>query len=177
MKRQIICSDIVEVPSDALIYSTNVRLTLTGGVGAALLKKFGFPVQIGLQNQSSSSGRHLAEVGDIIENKIAGGPWKKVFHTIATDEMYHTDPDVVRSILKRCFRRCAENGDVLSVTCSALGSGYGDLDLAVFATIAEETCRQFDSSVIESFSIVSCDSAECDVLRSVVAADWTLTNG
>lgn len=130
-------------------------------------------MQIALQNQSPGSGRHLAEVGDIIENKITGGPWKKVFHTIATDEIYHTDPAVVRSILLRCFRRCVESGDVLSITCSALGSGYGDLDLAVFGAIAEDTCRQFDDSCIERFSIVSCDPAECNVLRNAAARDWT----
>src|SRR4051812_17273539 len=108
MKKQVVCANIVEIASDALIYSTNVRLALTGGVGLALLRKFGIGVQIELQSKSLGTGRQLAEVGEIIESKIAGGPWRHVFHTVATDEVYHTEPAIVRSILQRCLKRSAQ---------------------------------------------------------------------
>ena len=175
MKRSIVCADIVEVPSDALIYSTNVGLMLTGGVGAALLRKFGVRTQIDLQSRSIGTGRQLAEVGEIIQSPIAGAPWKKVFHTIATDEAYRTDPIVVRSILKRCLKICAEATDVKTITCSALGAGYGDLDLVLFASMAEELCREFDDSPIDGFSVVSYDPKECETLLRSTPSNWNMT--
>ena len=179
MQRHILHSDIVDVPADAMIYSTNIRLTLTGGVGVALLKKFGIGVQIALQNASVGTGRHMAEVGDVFETTISAAPWKKVFHTIATDELYHTNAEVVRSILQRCLRRCLELDHVRNITCSAIGSGYGDLDLHVFASIAEDVCSQFEHTALNTFSIVSFDVSDykkiCEAASSV--GRWIPKNG
>lgn len=179
MKRSIICRDIVELPSDALIYSTNVRLMLTGGVGAAILKKFGIRVQIELQDQSLGSGRQMADVGEVLETRIPGSPWKRVFHTIATDEMYRTDPQVVRAILLRCLRRCAESADLRAITCSALGAGYGDLELTAFVAIADEVCSEFEDSGIQSFAVVSRDPDEFGKLLAVAATfpKWRTNEG
>lgn len=133
MKRFIQCADIVKVPADAMIYSTNMRLTLTGGVGAALLREFGIGVQIALQSQSPASGRQQAEVGDVLQVPVATGRWKRVFHTIATDELYCTKASTVQSILRRCLQQCVDAKDVRTITCSALGCGYGDLDIVEFS--------------------------------------------
>lgn len=70
MKRRILHADITKIASDAMIYSTNVRLTLTGGVGAALFREFGVGVQIDLHNSPLGTGRELAEVGDVFETQI-----------------------------------------------------------------------------------------------------------
>jgi O-acetyl-ADP-ribose deacetylase (regulator of RNase III) len=170
MKLQILCADIATVASDTLIYSTNVRLAWTGGVGAALAVRFGIGVQIDLQSQSSGTGRQLAEVGDIFDCRIEGGPWRHVFHTIATDELYHTKPEVVRSLLRRCLQRCAQKGDVRSITCSPLGAGYGDLEIPEFAAIAHAVYREFSHASIDQFTIVTNDPKEAELLASTLAA-------
>jgi O-acetyl-ADP-ribose deacetylase (regulator of RNase III) len=170
MKLDVLWANIATVPSDALIYSTNARLTLTGGVGAALLARFGIRVQIDLHNHLPGTCRPSAAVGDIIECRIDGGPWRHVFHTIATDELYHTKPDVVRSILRGCPQRCVKAGHVHSITCSPLGAGYADLDVAAFATLGHETCRDFSESSIEGFTIVTNDPKGAEVLASTFRA-------
>ena len=164
MKRKIVHADIVEVTADVLIYSTNTRLALTGGVASALLGKFGIGVQIVLHGESLGTGRQMAEVGDVFVTSIVGSPWKNVFHTIATDEIYHTEEDAVRSILRACFRKCAASSDLQTIVCSALGTGYGDLDLATFLTIAHQVCDEFDRSGIVSFSVVVRESDEFKTL-------------
>lgn len=176
MNRSITQGNIIDVPADALVYSTNVQLMLTGGVGAALLARFGIHVQIDLQSRSLGGGRQLADVGEVLETQISGSPWKHVFHTIATNEAYHTEPDVVRSVLRSCLRRSVQAGDVASIVCSALGTGYGDLDLARFIQIAEEVCREFDNSPLQDFAIVCRDAAECEALRrgAVGFGGWAL---
>jgi O-acetyl-ADP-ribose deacetylase (regulator of RNase III) len=164
MKRTIRCADIVTVRSDAMIYSTNVRLALTGGVGAALVKQYGIGVQIDLQDQSLGTGRQMADVGEVIETRITDAPWKRVFHTIATDELYHTAPSSVRDILRTCFKKCAASASIKTITCSALGTGYGNLELPAFMAIADEVSRDFMGSGFSSFTVVVRDSAEYQVL-------------
>jgi O-acetyl-ADP-ribose deacetylase (regulator of RNase III) len=156
----LVHNDIAEVTADALIYSTNIRLALTGGVGAALLRKFGIGMQIQLQDASLGSGRQMAEVGEVFETCVGGSPWKRIFHTIATDELYRTDPGVVENILRGCLHRCALAGDIHSVVSSALGAGYGDLDIATFVQIASRVCGEFHGSSIQNFSLVVFDQDE-----------------
>jgi O-acetyl-ADP-ribose deacetylase (regulator of RNase III) len=99
-----------------------------------------------------------------------------VFHTIATDEQYHTDPETVRSILRRCFRQCCQRTDISSITSSALGCGYGDLDLKQFAMIADEVSREWEESKIQQFTVVIQDSSEYEKLASALMQmkGWTI---
>ncbi len=151
MKRQLTNLNIVDVQADALVYSTNVQLLLTGGVGAALVARFGMRIQDALE---VAAGKPTAQVGDVFETSLPGVPWKLVFHTIATDKLYCTRPDIVTSILRKCFRRCVELGSIRSLITSPLGCGYGDLDLAQFLQIANQISAEFDKSTIETFAIV-----------------------
>lgn len=177
MKRYIIHADIVTVEADALIYSTNVRLALTGGVGAALVREYGIGIQIALQDQSLGTGRQLADVGEVFTTWIAGAPWKRVFHAIATDEQYHTEAARVRAILRACFRRCEESNDLRTIVCSVLGAGYGDLDPCAFLLISNQVCDEFDYGAITSFAVVVHDPEEYALLvdASTRLRDWGKT--
>jgi O-acetyl-ADP-ribose deacetylase (regulator of RNase III) len=175
MERLIINANIVDVKADALIYSTNVQLVLTGGVGAALMQKCGWGIQNDLLSCSPGSGRRMAEVGDVFETRSAEYPWKIVFHTVVTNELYHTQPDTVLRVLRRCVRRCAELEDIKSVVTSPLGAAYGDLDLEPFVRIADQVCDLFDQSTIQTFSIVCRDVEEFDKLKNAtknINSNW-----
>lgn len=132
MKRRLLLGDITGVEADALVYSTNVQLMLSGGVGASLVRRYGPSFQEELYRCIDSSGRKLAEVGEIFTTSPSQCPWKIVFHTVATDPLYNTDTVVVDSILTRCFDSCIHAGDIQSIVFSPLGTGYGDLPLEKF---------------------------------------------
>jgi hypothetical protein len=51
-------ADLLEAPSDALVYSTNVGLHLSGGVGAQLLERYSWGLQERLH--ACLEGRRLA---------------------------------------------------------------------------------------------------------------------
>jgi len=167
MERLVINANIVDVEADALVYSTNTQLALTGGVGAALMQKCGWGIQSDLQSCSQGMGRKMAEVGDVFETQSRNYPWKIIFHTVATDELYHTDPSTVSYILKRCVRRCAELGSIKSLITSPLGAGYGDLDLDTFVRTADQVCDEFGGSAIQTLAIVCNDVEEFQRLRSI----------
>jgi len=164
MRCKIICSNIVNVPADALIYSTNVGLALTGGVGAALRSKFGLGVQMDLIEAFKKSKKIQASVGDVFMTRLPYTSWKVVFHTIATSEDCYTAPETVSGILQACLSRCVKEADVSSVVCSPLGSGFGDLPVNIFCEIVESTLSDYAGTSIEAFSIVCNDQLQYEGL-------------
>ena len=155
MKLGILNADIVSVTADALIYSTNVQLMLSGGVGACLLEKFGNQFQNELYRQIDSSGRKLAEVGEVFITEPKDTPWQVVYHTIATDPLYYTDPKVVRSIIQSCLEDC-RNRKLTTIVMSPLGAGYGDLELGEFIQIVSDEAAKAEATGVENLTIC-CD--------------------
>ena len=171
MKRSILQADIVEVTADALIYSTNVQLMLSGGVGACLLKKFGPQFQNDLYRKIDQERRKLAEVGEVFFSDMSDGPWRVIVHSVATDPFYHTDPEVVRTILRQALANLAERGDVHTVVMSPLGAGYGDLKIQTFLYLVTEESSRFEQSGIEPL-IVCCDFEP--TIRELITASHVL---
>jgi O-acetyl-ADP-ribose deacetylase (regulator of RNase III) len=157
MKRSFIESDIVEVNADALIYSTNYQLMLSGGVGACLYQKFGNQFQNDLYRKIDSLGRKCANIGEVFFSEMHEGPWKVIVHTVATDPFYHTDPAIVRTILRQTFAHLANCPAVKSVVMSPLGAGYGDLPIDTFLKIVTDESRAYEDSTIEHL-MICCDS-------------------
>lgn len=157
MQRNILKADIVEVEADALIYSTNVQLMLSGGVGACLLKKLGPSFQNELYRKIDMELRKLADVGEVFYSEMSECPWKLVVHTIATDPFYYTDPEVVRSILKKAFSELSGRQNINSVVMSPIGAGYGDLNIEVFLDLVSQESAKYEESSIKQL-IVCCDS-------------------
>lgn len=159
MRRLIRNANAIEVAGDALLYSTNTQLALTGGVGAALLSRFGLGIQQGL---SRAANGKTVKVGALFETSVPGLPWRRIFHSIATDEHYHTEPNVVSGILSRCFARCGELGYSRLVT-SALGTGYGDLGLVEFVRILDLALEDAPACMKE-ICVVCLDRSEYEKL-------------
>lgn len=152
-------SDITTENADALIYSTNVQLMLSGGVGACLLEKFGTKFQDVLLKCVDSTERQLADVGEVFMTPLDFCPWKVVFHTVATDPLYNTNPKVVHSIIAQCLSECINLGEVKTIVTSPLGAGYGDLPFSKFLDIVSDFSFLPEMHLIESFT-VCCDDAD-----------------
>lgn len=150
-------ANIVEVDSDAMIYSTNTRLTLTGGVGAALVREYGPEIQSRLINSSHGSGFELAEVGDVISVKTDAMPWRLLIHTVVTDGSYIADPKVVSSVIKKSLNLCIANGCVVRVTLSELGAGYGSLSKEQFYEILEKVTADTRYQAIQELIVCNLD--------------------
>lgn len=127
--------NLLDEPADALIYSTNILLNMTGGVGAQLLHRYGSSLQKELHAFLKTKAQHVMSRGDILDFKLPSMPWKKVFHTLPCDAMYHTNPEIVGDIIKRCLRICLQSGSIKKVAMSALGTGYGDLSMDEFISV------------------------------------------
>ncbi len=142
--------DILDINSDALVYSTNQNLSLSGGVGACLLHKYGYELQSILDRALSKSGVDTVCVGTIVEGHSQSMPWRRVFHTVATDLDYNTDFGVVKNIVREVLERCELDHAINSITFSALGCGYGSGKYTEFLYLLNDVLKDYS---IETFSV------------------------
>jgi O-acetyl-ADP-ribose deacetylase (regulator of RNase III) len=124
--------DILDVPADVLICSANVSLNLSGGVGGALLLRYGDAMQRHLREMLTATERQFVSQGDLVETPACRTPYRAVLHAVAVDAFYESNEDVVRSLVRRGLQRAAELG-ARRVALAALATGYGHLPVEEFA--------------------------------------------
>jgi len=127
--------DVVDVDADALIFSTNEHLFLSGGAGASLLGVHGKPLQLAMHRALASSGVKVAPRGSVFEIKPAESWSSRLFAVVAADGFYETSGEDTRDALERVLARCAEIPGIRTVTTTALGTGYGNMEIEDFVTI------------------------------------------
>ena len=145
--------DVVECSADALIYSTNVLLNCSGGVGSTLMTRYGNHIQSDLHQLLQAAGKKFASRGDVYEFVSEGMPYKMVFHTVPCDGFYETSREIVTEIMVRCLERCVELGEIRSIAISALASGYGNMEVSEFLQISSEVLSRSKYGLIESATI------------------------
>jgi O-acetyl-ADP-ribose deacetylase (regulator of RNase III) len=75
--------NIIDEPADVLICSANPHLTLSGGVGADLLGRFGLAMQVALEHVVRQRTPHYIQRGEIIPYSDSTLPYRAVLHAVA----------------------------------------------------------------------------------------------
>lgn len=123
--------DVFDVAADCLVCSANVFLTLSGGVGGELLRRYGPATQRPLEDYLHLRGLRYVERGAVIETRPPGVPYRLVLHAVAVDGMYDSTPDVVRQVVRQALT-CSAAAGCRAVAMPALATGYGHLDFDAF---------------------------------------------
>lgn len=92
--------DILDEPADVLICSANVFLNLSGGVGGAILLRYGDSMQRELHEWLARQNRKFAERGELIATSSCGTPYKVVLHAVAVNGFYESSPQIVRELVE-----------------------------------------------------------------------------
>ncbi len=132
MKWSVTHGDILNVPSDVLVCSANVFLNLSGGVGGAILLRYGDAMQRELHGILADQNRRFVEQGEVVKTSPCGLPYKAVIHAVAVDGFYQSSPQVVRAVVTKSLL-LATSFDAHRVALTALATGYGKLTLRKFA--------------------------------------------
>ena len=160
--------DIFEVSADALICSANVFLTLSGGVGGELMRRYGSVMQDRLTSYlKEHSLRHVTR-GTVIAVDAAGTPYRVILHAVAVDGMYESSPEVVAGVTRRALLMANEYG-AASAVMPALATGYGKLSMQQFIAGVQATARQ--TIGVDRVTVAMRDDTMADRLRD------TLTTG
>jgi O-acetyl-ADP-ribose deacetylase (regulator of RNase III) len=150
-KRRIRQGDIVDATADAIVFSSNEHLFLSGGAGASLLGLHGDPLQKAMHRALAITGKKVAQRGSVFEIEPAETWSSRLFAVVAADGFYETSKDDTRSALERVLSCCAELPEVKTVATTALGTGYGNMEIEDFVEIF---CGIEVPASIESFELV-----------------------
>ena len=145
--------DVVDCFADALIYSTNVFLNCSGGVGSTLMSRYGEHFQEDLHNLLKDSDVKYAAQGSVYEMVSSGMPYKAIFHTVPCDGFYDTSTEIVTDVLKQSLDACVRRVDISSVAISLLASGYGKMEPDEFLRIASDVLSSDEYSSIDRATI------------------------
>jgi O-acetyl-ADP-ribose deacetylase len=166
MKWSIRHGDILDIQADVLICSANPYLNLSGGVGGALLIRYGAGLQAALHEYLHSLNRKFVERGAIVETGPCGSLYRAILHAVAVDVFYDSSPQIVTDIVNRCLVRSAELG-ARTVSLTALATGYGRLTIPEFAQAILQI-KQKSYSSIEEVIITVRKQDEAEDLMSIL---------
>ena len=96
MRWQLKHADLLHEPAEALIVSANPQLNLSGGVGAALLNRYGQDVQTELHYHLKKIGQRYVQPTEVVPTFGGGVPYKVVLHAVAKDVKAWLAPPVPR---------------------------------------------------------------------------------
>lgn len=131
MRWSVHLGDLLDVPADVLVCSGNVYLNLSGGVGGALLLRYGPAMQEHLHRQLKDLGVRHVPRGTIVPVPPCGTPYRTVIHAVGVDGAYETSVEILREIVERCLAEAARQGTT-TVALTAIGTGYGRMTAADF---------------------------------------------
>jgi O-acetyl-ADP-ribose deacetylase (regulator of RNase III) len=124
--------NIVDEPTDVLVCSANPHLTLSGGVGADLLVRYGSAMQSALQEIVRHRTPHFIPQGEVVPYSDPTLPYRAVLHAVAVDGWYDSSPKIIEQTVTAALRMAAGYG-AKRVALAALATGFGHLTLAEFA--------------------------------------------
>jgi O-acetyl-ADP-ribose deacetylase (regulator of RNase III) len=123
--------DILDLPADVLVCSANVFLNLSGGVGGALLLRYGDAMQKELHRLLAGQNRRFVQQGEVIATGSCGSPYRAVLHAVAVDGFYGSSPGIVGRVVAKSLEMASSFG-AETVAMTALATGYGRLSMTQF---------------------------------------------
>ena len=115
-----------------LVCSANPHLTLSGGVGADLLARYGTAMQVALEKVVRQRTPHFIPQGEVIPYTDTVLPYRAVLHAVAIDGWYDSSPRIIKQTITTALRMAAGYA-ARRVALTALATGFGHLSLAEFA--------------------------------------------
>ncbi len=95
-------------------------------------------------------GIKVAPRGSVFEIEPAA-TWGRMFAVVAANGFYETSREDTEAAVREVLRRCAEIDGVKTVAITALGTGYGNMEIEDFVVIF---CRAEIPASLESVQLI-----------------------
>jgi O-acetyl-ADP-ribose deacetylase (regulator of RNase III) len=162
-------ADLLDIVADGLLCSANPSLNLSGGIGGAILLKYGDAMQTFLHEQLRAQGVRTVPPGTVVLSPPFGLPHRDVAHAVAIDVFYETNADLIWSTYQTAFAQLSAAG-CRSIAASCLGCGYGRFPPADFAAVAR---RLFATDIpnVDQVTLATTNRELAEALEAVLLAN------
>lgn len=145
MRASIFAGDITDAEVDALCTSTNPRLSLMMGTGAAVRGRGGYEILRACEEIVRSEG--VLPPGSARVTTAGALPQKIVIHCVASDGRHQSSDDIIDACVRNALA-CAEASGCRSVAMPVFASGHAHVEfsraLEVMARAAQKSPTAID---------------------------------
>lgn len=164
MKVTLFHGDIADAPAEAVCTSTNPRLTLVMGTGAAIRDRGGFEILRECEAIIERAG--VLPAGIAVKTTAGSLPFRMAIHCVASDTNYRTSENVIRACVKNALIRADEAG-CRSVAMPVFASGHARFRFDRALTAMLEELRAATTGV-EEVVIVVAEGERVEKARAVM---------
>jgi O-acetyl-ADP-ribose deacetylase (regulator of RNase III) len=130
---------VLDIPAEVVVSSDDFRLTMGGGVSAAIRAAAGTALAL------DAAKAVPRQVGDVVVTTAGALPSRYVFHVVTISPSRHQEPDSVSELVRRATRGCLELMQPLgvhSIVFPALGTGSAGYPIESSATAMAEVINE-----------------------------------
>ena len=165
MRVSVFIGDIAAVNAEAICTSTNPRLTLVMGTGAAVRDRGGFSILRACEALVANGplpvgSAHVTPAGDL--------PAKIIIHCVASDTNHRSSPAIVRACVLNALKRATEAG-CRTVAMPVFATGHAHVP---FKTALQTMREAFDSAAtdVEEVTVVLQEADREDEARHILCS-------
>jgi O-acetyl-ADP-ribose deacetylase len=163
---QIAKGDILDFVADGLICSANVQLNLSGGVGGAILLRYGNEMQRWLHRYLGEKNLRHLPAGECVFAPSCGTSYIAVAHAISIDGFYDTNAELIDKTYLAAINGLAER-KCRSIVAACLGCGYGRFPPAEFAEVIKRLCyKSYDQ--IDRITLVTSNQEIVEIISEIL---------
>jgi O-acetyl-ADP-ribose deacetylase len=164
--RRIHHGEILDLAADGLNCSANIQLNLSGGVGGAILQRYGNEMQTLLHQYLRDRGIRHVEPGECILTPPCGAHFRVVAHAVAIDGFYDTSADLIERTYQNAFTMLAEHS-CSTIVAACLGCGYGRFPASEFAKVIARMAGQ-SCAGLNQITLVTTNAELSELIGSVL---------
>ena len=165
MEISLFPGDIADAPAEAVCTSTNPRLTLIMGTGAAVRERGGFEIARECEALVAAAGGEL-RAGSAHVTTAGRLPFRAVIHCVASDRRHLSSLDVIRACVRAALARADALG-IQSLAMPVFGNGHARIRFAQSLATIVETLRASTTNV-ERVVLVIYDADRLNEARAMV---------
>jgi O-acetyl-ADP-ribose deacetylase (regulator of RNase III) len=175
MRISLFAGDIAEAHADAICTSTNPRLTLVMGTGAAVRSQGGFEILRECEGIVAQEGALAA--GSVRATTAGNLGAKVILHCVASDTRHLSSESVIEACVRNALA-LAERHGCRSVAMPLFGAGHARLPLRRVVEVMAKSVRDSGSN-IEHVTFVVFEPERADevqaILRKVIGEHVPIT--
>jgi O-acetyl-ADP-ribose deacetylase (regulator of RNase III) len=169
MRVSVFVGDLADAEADALCTSTNPRLTLVMGTGAAVRARGGFAVlracEASVAQELERTGKHGLPDGSAHVTTAGELPHRRIIHCVASNAEHRSSPEIVAACVRNALAAAAAEG-CRSIAIPVFGTGHARVRFDVAVRTIAETLRAstFDGAIV----MVTNDDERAEEARAIL---------
>jgi O-acetyl-ADP-ribose deacetylase len=164
----IFAGDLTDAPAEVLCTSTNPRLTLVMGTGAAVRERGGYSIlrecEAILSRWFEQSGRRELPPGSVHRTAAGSLPARMILHCVASDQVHRSSAPIIISCVERAMIE-AKTAGCRSVALPLFGTGHARISLRLCVESILAALRRVGTEGMQVYLVAQDEETAGEVQR------------